>query len=335
MPPAVRPPRRRGAAGARRSPAPAWPARRRPPRPSRPADAHVPPVAGTARAGRPEPRAGTSDPPLPQARRQRLDQRRHAAVEGPEERRPVGVRCGDLGAQRPHEAASALGGRQERREGRGGGHVVDRAGVDAADEGVDQDVDDPLAELARHERPDGAVADRPPDVGPGQHGIAGEAERAADAEDAGAGGRPEPGGDARAPGPRAACAGARGPTPTRPAPRWARVRRRAPPRGTGRRPRAGGRGTRRGPCRRRARRGPRCAAGRRGARTPRAATTAGASAAGSAPPVSSQAAARPLMPPPTTTTRRGVTSGAPSAATITSASTAMKTGSSLSEAVRA
>ena len=72
------------------------------------------------------------------------------------------------------------------------GHVVDRSGVDPADERVDHGVDDALAELAGHERADGSVADRPPDVGPGQHGIAGEAQRAAGTDDAGAGCRPEP-----------------------------------------------------------------------------------------------------------------------------------------------
>src|ERR1700734_3874193 len=67
--------------------------------------------------------------------------------------------------------------------------------MDSADEGVHQGVDDALAELARHEGTDSAVADRPPGVGPGQHGITGETECTADAHDARARGRPEPGGD--------------------------------------------------------------------------------------------------------------------------------------------
>ncbi len=181
---------------------------------------------------------------------------------------PSGSGAGHLGTQRPHEAAAALGGRQQRREGGGGGHVVDRAGVDPADQRVDQRVDDALAELARHERADGAVADRPPDVGPGQHGVTGEAQRAADADDAGAGRRPEPGRDAEgvALGQRAqAPAGPHRRTPGR---NGHERRRRSPPRRTGRPPRAGGRGTRRGPGRRRVPRCPRSARVRRDAATP-------------------------------------------------------------------
>ena len=190
------------------------------------------------------------DLPLPQARRQRLHQRRHAALERPEEGRARRVRSRDLGPQSPHEAAAALGGGQQRREGRRRGHVVDRAGVDAADERVDQDIDDLVAQLARHQGPDGAVPDRAPDVGAGQHGIAGQAQHAARAEDPGAGRRPEPGGDARARAPRAARAGVPGPRPMRHGPRSASACRRAPAPCTGRSPRAGAPGTRRGPCRR-------------------------------------------------------------------------------------
>ena len=134
----------------------------------------------------------TSTPRCAQPRGQRADERRHAPVERPEEWRPVGVGCGHLGAHRPHEAAPALGGRQQRRERRRGGHVVDRAGVDAADERIDQRVDDASTELVRHEGADGTVADRPTGVGPGQHRVAGEAEHAARAQDAGAGRGPEP-----------------------------------------------------------------------------------------------------------------------------------------------
>ena len=135
------------------------------------------------------------DLPLPQARRERPHQRGHAALERPEQGRARRVRRRDLGPECPHEAAAALRGGQQRREGRRGGHVVDRAGVDAPEERIDQDIDDLLAQLARHQGPDGAVADRAPDVGAGQHGIAGQAEHASRAEDPGAGGRPEPGGD--------------------------------------------------------------------------------------------------------------------------------------------
>ena len=139
----------------------------------------------------------TSTPRSRRLRRERLHQRRHAALERPEERGPVGVRRGDLGPERPHETAAALGGRQERREGRRGGHVVDRARVDAADEGVDQDVDHLVPQLAGHQGPDGTVADRPPDVGARQHGVTGQAEHAREAEDAAASGGPEPGRDAQ------------------------------------------------------------------------------------------------------------------------------------------
>ena len=134
------------------------------------------------------------DAAFPELRHQRPYQRGHAAVEGPEQRRPVGVRCGDLGPQGPHEAASALGRRQQRREDRRRGHVVDRAGVDAADEGVDQRVDDPLPELARHQRPDGAVADRARGrrAGAGRRRGRGRS-WPRNPSDTGAGGGPEPG----------------------------------------------------------------------------------------------------------------------------------------------
>ena len=65
--------------------------------------------------------------------------------------------------------------------------------MDPADQGIDQHVDDALAELVGHERSNGAVPDRPAAMGSGQHGIAGEAQRTADAHDAGTGRGPEPG----------------------------------------------------------------------------------------------------------------------------------------------
>ena len=219
----------------------------------------------TPRARRPVASASTSDA-MP-------------SVERPEERRPVGQRCGHLGAQGPHQAAPALRGRQERRERGGGRHVVHRAGVDAADERVDQRVDDALAELARHEGPDGAVADRPPGVGPGQHGIAGEAERAADADDARARRGPEPGGD-----PEGVPLGQRAQASAGPD-------RRAPGRDGHERvgePHLVAQVDRLGPAAeepvgtqvdRRARRSPRSAGAARGGATPRAAVTAGASGA--------------------------------------------------------
>jgi hypothetical protein len=69
--------------------------------------------------------------------------------------------------------------------------------VDAADEGVDQAVDHPLAELAGHEWPDGPVADGAAHVGPGEQRVARQAQLAAQPDDAGSGGGPESGGDAQ------------------------------------------------------------------------------------------------------------------------------------------
>ncbi len=223
------------------------------------------PLEPVGRCGEPEVHSA-----LAQRCGQRTYERRHAPVERPEERRPVGVGSRHLGAQRSHETAPALGGRQQRRVDGGGRHVVDRAGVDAADERIDQRVDDTPAELVRHEGADGTVADRPAGVGPGQHGVAGEAERAAQRRGcrSGPSARTESGSRARAP--RATCAGGRGTTPTRRGRRSARARPRAPPRGTSRRPRAGGPGSRRDRHRRPGPPTPRSAAGRRGATRPRA-----------------------------------------------------------------
>ncbi len=134
-----------------------------------------------------------STPRSRKAAAKRADQRGHAAVERPEERWPVGVGRRHFGAQGPHEAAPALRGGQQRREGRGRRHVVDRAGMDPADEGIDQQVDHALAELARDERSDGAVADRAAGIGSGEHRITGEAQRTTHAHDAGSGRWPEPG----------------------------------------------------------------------------------------------------------------------------------------------
>ena len=212
-----------------------------------------------------------------QARGERAHQRGHAAVERPEERRPVGVGRRDLGPQGPHEAAPPLRGRQQRRERRRSRHVVDRAGMDAADERIDQHVDDAAAELARHQGSDRTVADGPAGVGSGQHGVAGEPERCR-------AGRRCPnvpwarsGWGRRGHALRAAGAVARGPRPTRRGRRSARASRRARPRGTSRRPRSGVRGTRRGRRRRHGHRHPCSAAARRGAAEASSRVTVGAS----------------------------------------------------------
>ena len=268
----------------------------------------MPPGTRSSRSAGAESR--TSTPRSAQPGGQRADERRHAPVERPEERRPVGVGSGHLGAQRPHEAAPALGGRQQRRERRRGGHVVDRAGVDAADERIDQRVDDTPAELVRHEGADGTVADRPAGVGPGQHGVAGEAERAARAEDAGAGRGPEPGRDPeRVPlgqvrrrprdhtdAPRAAIGTSASASPTSRHRSTASRRRPRKPSGPTSTTRPPNSSLCSGPPRR---------------DEASSTVTVGAPGRRPAPPVSSQAAVRPLMPPPTTTTRRAVTSGRP------------------------
>ena len=90
---------------------------------------------------------------------------------------PSGSGAGTSARIAAHEAAPALGRRQQGRERRRGGHVVDRARVDAANERIDQRVDDTPAQLVRHEGADGAVSHGAAGVGPGRHGIAGEAER--------------------------------------------------------------------------------------------------------------------------------------------------------------
>ena len=206
------------------SPAPASPAPRRPPRrlPGRTTRSTRP--ACPRRAGRPGRESRTSDAAGPQAGGQRVDERGHAARRATRRAAARRGRARDLGPQRPHEAAAALGGRQQRREGRRGRHVVDRAGVDAADQRVDQRVDDTPAELVRHERADGTVADRPAGVGPGQQGVAGEAERRRGRRGCRSGRWARTGSGCRARGPRAAGAAARGPTPTRHGRRWARAR---------------------------------------------------------------------------------------------------------------
>jgi hypothetical protein len=65
--------------------------------------------------------------------------------------------------------------------------------MDPADERVHQAVGHPLAELARHQRADGAVSDGAPHVGAGEQRVAGQPELAAQPEDARARRRPEPG----------------------------------------------------------------------------------------------------------------------------------------------
>ena len=104
---------------------------------------------------------------------------------------------GHLGAQGAHQAASLLRRGQEGRIGGGGRHVVHRTGVDPADEGIHQAVGHPLAELARHQRADGAVADGAAHVGTGQQRVPRQSELAPQSEDARSGGGPEPGRDAQ------------------------------------------------------------------------------------------------------------------------------------------
>ncbi len=120
----------------------------------------------------------------------------HAAVERPEERRSVGVGCRHLRPQGAHEAAPAPRCGEQRWEHRGGRHVVDRPGVDAPDEGIDQRVGHPRPELARDERADGAVAEWPAHVGSRQQRIAQQSQPAPRAQDAAARGRPDAGGHA-------------------------------------------------------------------------------------------------------------------------------------------
>ena len=215
--------------------------------------AHRSPVSTThparARVQPPRPacRSGSRTPRGEERRAELFDQRGHAAVEGPEQRRRIVRRRGDLGPQGAHEAAPLLGRGEERGIGGRGRHVVHRTGVDAADERVHQPVDHPLAELAGHERPDGAVADGPAHVGPGQQRVAGQAQLPAQPEDARSGRRPEPGGDAQR---QALGQGAHAPAGPHAAPRARRsgpARRPGRPRGRGRRPRAGVRGSRPGP----------------------------------------------------------------------------------------
>ena len=229
----------------------------------------------------------------------------------PEERRPVGVGRGHLGAQgrisppRRWAAAKRAGTWRRRTCRRRSRHGSRRSAVD-------QHVDDERTELARHERANGAVADRPTRLsGSGrtasdQRGRVHRGRRGCPS-----GPSARTGWGCRGRGLRAACAGGRGPIPTHPGPRWARVSSPIPTSrhrstASGRRPRnpSGPRSTARPPMSALCSGPPSCGdASRR--------VTAGAPAAGSAPPVSSQAAASPLMPPPTTTTRRAATSGRP------------------------
>ena len=204
---------------------------------SRSPDRTVQPPADAARGARPGAESRMSTPRVGEAGGERVRPATPCRRRGPRTAAARRGRAPGTSARRarirlPRRWAAASSGGNDR----GRGHVVDRAGVDAADQGVDQRVDDPLAELARHERPDGAVADRPAHVGPGQRRVAGEAQPCRRGpEDAGAGGGPEPGRDPEreALGQRAQPAAG----PDRRAPRRdrARARRPARPRGTGRR----------------------------------------------------------------------------------------------------
>ena len=107
------------------------------------------------------------------------------------------TRGGNLSPEGPHETAPSLGRRQQRREGGCRRHVVDRAGVDAPDEGIHQPVDHPPPQLVGHQWAHRPVADGPAQVGPGQEGVPGQAGHAAQSEDARTRRRPEPGRDAQ------------------------------------------------------------------------------------------------------------------------------------------
>jgi len=93
------------------------------------------------------------------------------------------LRCRDLGAERTHQPTASLCRGEQRREDGCGRHVVDRPSVDAADERVDQRVDHAAPELARHQRADGAVTHRAPQVRAGQQRVTSQPELAAHAED--------------------------------------------------------------------------------------------------------------------------------------------------------
>ena len=128
--------------------------------------------------------------------RQGADERAHPLAKAPEQRRTrlVGP-DGHLSAQSPHQAATALGGRQEGRVRRCGGHVVDRARVDTSEERIDQGVDYLPAQLAGHERPHRTVSHRPSDIGSREQRVAGQAQHACRTQGTRAHGRPEPGGN--------------------------------------------------------------------------------------------------------------------------------------------
>ncbi len=130
------------------------------------------------------------EPDLDTARGQsgpeRLDERPHALTQGPKEGWCVVLRRWHLSSQRPHQTAPALRRREQRREGGGGRHVVHGPRMDATEQRVGQYVDHALAELARDQRSNGAVADRTPDVGPREEHIADEGELPARAEQASA-----------------------------------------------------------------------------------------------------------------------------------------------------
>jgi hypothetical protein len=175
---------------------------------------------------------------------------------------------GDLGPQGAHEAAPSLGRRQQGGIGGRGRHVVHRAGVDAADEGVHQAVGHPPAELAGHQRADGAVAD-----GPRTSGRGSSASRARPSWPRSPRMPERAAGQNRVGMPRARPSGrgapARGPTRRHRARRSGPVRRPARSRGRGRALRAAGRGSRRDRYRRCDRRTSRCRARRRaGTSTP-------------------------------------------------------------------
>ena len=256
-----------------------------------------------ARGGRPEPTAATSTPRSRRAVASACDQRRHAALERPEERRPVGVRRRDLGTERPHEAAAALGA------ARSGGNTAaaDMSSTEPAwmppIRGSTSVSTTRWPELARHQGPDGAVADGAADVGP-RAAAASRARPSAprEAEDAAASRRPEPGRDAQRvpvgqraqppPGPHRRAAGGDRHQRVAEADLAAQLDRLGPAPEE-----AVGAHVDDAPAE-----GRRCATGRRGAASLEH-DDLGRVAPALGPPVSSQAAASPLMPPPTTTTR--------------------------------
>ena len=239
-----------------RWPEPVWPAPRRPLRTRRRRTRwSIRPM--TAPAGRPVRRAGPTRR-APQARGQRADERRHAALERPEERRPVGSGGGTSARRarmrpprrsRPPTMAGTSRRRTCRRPSRRGCHRSTdpprcrrHAGPACAPRGgrwndrrsvPGRRAAGRTASRARPSRPRTPTM---PERAVGQNRV----------------GIPStcPSGSARR-RPRAQT--------THPGPRRARASRRSPPGGTGRRPRADGPGTRRGPGRRRARRSPRSA----------------------------------------------------------------------------